>query len=243
MARAAGSNTLDGVKLPWQKADDSTSDAADADGSAAADTVDENGVDALAKPAQTPGKGRPTPSRREAQGRKRGPVAPAPMTRAEARARKKELRNSMTKEERKAASAERRTQANERRELMMQGDERYLPVRDKGPVKAYVRDLIDAKRHISTMFIPFAVAVMVFMFVTVNMPQLAGIPMLILLFMIVVMAIEGILTGRRINNRVRERWPDTTETGFRLGWYAFMRTTQLRRMRIPRPRVEPGDAV
>lgn len=236
----AGSNTLDGVKLPWQKADDSTSEAAE---SAAADTVDETAADPTAKPAQTAGKGRPTPSRREAQGRKRGPVAPAPMTRAEARARKRELRNSMSKEERKAAAAQRRTQANERRELMMEGDERYLPARDKGPVKAYVRDLVDAKRHISTMFIPFAVAVMVFMFVTVNRPELAGIPMLILLVMVAVMAIEGILTGRRVNNRVRERWPDTTETGFRLGWYAFMRSTQLRRMRIPRPQVKPGDAV
>ena len=47
-------------------------------------TVDESAADPLAKPAQTAGKGRPTPSRREAQGRKRGPVAPAPMTRAEA---------------------------------------------------------------------------------------------------------------------------------------------------------------
>lgn len=228
------------MKLPWQKADDTTSEAADADDSASAD---ETAAENLAKPVQTPGKGRPTPSRREAQGRKRGPVAPAPMTRAEARARRKELKNSMSKEERKAASAERRTQANERRELMMQGDERYLPIRDKGPVKAYVRDLVDAKRHVSTLFIPLAVVVMVFMFVTVNIPELAGIPMLILLVMVIVMAIEGVLTGRRINNRVRERWPDTTETGFRLGWYAFMRTTQLRRMRIPRPRVKPGDAV
>ena len=119
------------MKLPWQKADDSTSDAPD---SAAADTADEAATPSLEKPAQTPGKGRPTPSRREAQGRKRGPVAPAPMTRAEARARKKELRNSMSKEERKAAAAQRRTQANERRELMMEGDERYLPARDKGSV-------------------------------------------------------------------------------------------------------------
>ncbi|MET9327100.1 DUF3043 domain-containing protein [Tsukamurella sp. NPDC003166] len=228
------------MKLPWQKADDTTSEAADADGSA---SVDETAAENLAKPVQTPGKGRPTPSRREAQGRKRGPVAPAPMTRAEARARRKELKNSMSKEERKAASAERRTLANERRELMMQGDDRYLPIRDKGPVKAYVRDLIDAKRHVSTMFIPVAVAVMVFMLVTVNMPALAGIPMLLLLAMVIIMGVEGFLTGRRINNRVRERWPDTTETGFRLGWYAFMRTTQLRRMRIPRPRVKPGDAV
>lgn len=224
------------MKLPWQKAEESAPETADS-----ADTLE---VDTpAAKAAPTPGKGRPTPSRREAESRKRGPVAPAPQTRAEARARRKELKNSMSKEERKAASAERRSAANERRELMMQGDERYLPVRDRGPVKGLARDLVDSKRHIATMFIPIAVAVMVYMFVTVQSPTLSALAMPVLLVLIVVMGIEGYFTGRRVNKRVQEKFPESTETGFRLGWYAFMRSTQLRRMRIPRPRVKPGDAV
>ncbi|WP_019204201.1 DUF3043 domain-containing protein [Tsukamurella sp. 1534] len=228
------------MKLPWQKADDSNAETADsADGA----TAESGAAETASKPAQTPGKGRPTPSRREAEGRKRGPVTPAPQTRAEARARRKELKNSMSKEERKAAASERRTLAAERRELMMQGDERYLPVRDKGQEKAFVRDLVDAKRHISTMFIPIAVVIMVYMFVTVQSPTLSALAMPLLILLVIIMAVEGYFTGRRINNRVREKFPDTTEAGFRLGWYAFMRTTQLRRMRIPRPRVKPGDAV
>ncbi|MDP0399537.1 DUF3043 domain-containing protein [Tsukamurella strandjordii] len=228
------------MKLPWQKAEDTAPETAD---TAATGTADDDAAATAAKPTQTPGKGRPTPSRREAEGRKRGPVAPAPQTRAEARARRKELKSSMSKEERKAAAAERRAAANERRELMMQGDERYLPVRDQGPVKAMARDLVDSKRHIATMFIPIAVAVMVYMFITVQNPTLSALAMPILMVLIIVMGIEGFFTGRRVNKRVQEKYPETTETGFKLGWYAFMRSTQLRRMRIPRPRVSPGDAV
>ncbi|MEU2126712.1 DUF3043 domain-containing protein, partial [Nocardia niwae] len=42
----------------------------------------------------TAGKGRPTPKRRDAQGKRRGPVAPAPLTAKEARARRKAARGS-----------------------------------------------------------------------------------------------------------------------------------------------------
>ena len=53
-----------------------------------------------ARPGTAP-KGRPTPKRNEAS-RRRGPVAPAPMTSAEARRRRKELRGpKLSREERK----------------------------------------------------------------------------------------------------------------------------------------------
>ncbi|MDF0529911.1 DUF3043 domain-containing protein [Tsukamurella sp. 8F] len=228
------------MKLPWNK-----DDSAHVAESGAADdaAVDDYNADATGTPRHTPGKGRPTPSRREAENRRRGPVAPAPMTRREARQRRKETKPNLTKEQRREASSKRRSVAAERRELMMQGDERYLPVREKGPVKAFVRDLVDSRRYISTLFIPLALIVMVYMFVVIQNPVLSGLAMPILLVFVAIMAIEGFLVGRNINKKVYEKFPNTTEAGFRLGWYAFMRSTQLRRMRIPRPRVKPGDAV
>ena len=89
----------------------------------------------------TPGKGRATPKRREAEAKKRGPVAPPPRTTREAIKRNKVLRqqNPATKDERRAAT-------KERRERMMAGDEKYLLPRDRGPVKAYIRDLVDSDR-------------------------------------------------------------------------------------------------
>ncbi|QIS10869.1 DUF3043 domain-containing protein [Nocardia arthritidis] len=186
----------------------------------------------------TPGKGRPTPKRREAQGKRRGPVAPAPMTAKEARARRKAVRG--TREERKAASAERRAAAQDRRARMLAGEDKYLLPRDQGPVRAYVRDLVDARRNLVGLFMPMALVLILSMFVA---PALQTIVTLAMLVMMLFMIIEGVILGRIVNNRVRERYPDTTDAGFGLGWYAFVRASQIRKMRAPKPRVSPGEAV
>ena len=75
----------------------------------------------------TPSKGRATPKRREAEGKRRGPVAPPPRTMREAMKRNKELKKTNPN-----YKTERRAQAKERQRLMAEGDERYLMPRDKG---------------------------------------------------------------------------------------------------------------
>lgn len=184
------------------------------------------------------GKGRPTPKRRDAEGKRRGPVAPAPMTAKEARARRKA--NKGSKEDRKVAASERRANAQERRARMLAGDDKYLLPRDKGPVRAYVRDIIDARRNLVGLFMPLALVLIMAMFVS---PQLQAIITLAMLVMMVFMAGEGVYLGRLVNNRVRARFPDTPDGGFKLGWYAFVRASQIRKLRAPKPRVGPGDAI
>lgn len=186
----------------------------------------------------TVGKGRPTPKRRDAEGRRRGPVAPAPMTSKEARARRKANRGS--KADRKAAAAERRAASQDRRARMLAGEDKYLLPRDKGPVRAFVRDVVDARRNLVGLFMPMALVLILSMFAA---PELQSIVTLAMLVMMAFMVAEGFLLGRVVNNRVRERFPDTADTGFRLGWYAFVRASQMRKMRAPKPRVGPGDAV
>src|SRR5262249_22641460 len=107
------------------------SGAADSELAPVAETEPEQ--DEVAHRARTGGQGRPPPTRREAEGRKRGPAPPPPRTQREAAAR---MRG--TKEERRAEAAQ-------RRERMLAGDERYLSSRDRGPVRAYVRDLVDSR--------------------------------------------------------------------------------------------------
>nr|WP_246372418.1 DUF3043 domain-containing protein [Gordonia humi] len=191
------------------------------------------------KPKQTPGKGRPTPKRREAENKRRGPVAPPPATRAEARARRKSLKQSMTKDERKQISNERREKRLEQREKMMAGDEKYLMARDKGPVRKMARDIVDSRRNFAGLFMPFAVLLIV----GIMIPSIAGIMNLLLLAFVVFMAIDSVFLGRTVNKRVRERYPDTQDGGFKLGWYSFSRAMQLRMMRAPKPVVKPGDKV
>jgi hypothetical protein len=193
-------------------------------------------------PAGTPGKGRPTPKRREAQARRRGPVAPAPMTAKEARARKRAERG--TREQRKQASADRRAAAAERRERMAAGDERYLLPKDKGPVRAYVRDLVDSRRSLVGMFMPLAVVLLIVLYGGMVFGKSAQLFVtLVMVIMMIFMAGDGLLLGRMVNKRARERFPKHTERPLSLGWYAFVRASQLRRLRLPKPRVSLGDTV
>lgn len=177
----------------------------------------------------TPSKGRPTPKRREAEGRRRGPVPPPPKTRREA------LRRMRANKE------ERRRLAAIRRERMMAGDDRYLLPRDRGPVRAYVRDLVDSRRNITGLFMPLAVLVFVSLLIPSLIVQYYA--SLVTMAMFIVMIIEGIVLGNIVVRRVRKKFPDARDRGLALGWYAFTRATQLRRLRVPRPRVRPGDKV
>ncbi len=150
-------------------------------------------------PQATAPKGRPTP-RRDA-GRK-GPVAPAPMTSSEARARRKSIGGpKLSREERRQQSSARRAQMAERRERMMAGDERYLLTRDQGPVRRYVRDIVDARRNVLGLFMPSALGLMFFMFAVPQLQLYVSPAMLVLM---AVMALDGL-----------HPWPQGRPTGRR----------------------------
>lgn len=231
------SNSLVGVKFLRRGDASKTDDLADQTSGAPAG---ESGgsADTSDRVAATAGKGRPTPKRRDAEGKRRGPVAPAPLTSKEARARRKATRGSRT--ERKAAAADRRAAAADRRARMLAGEDKYLLPRDRGPVRAYVRDLVDARRNLVGLFMPLALVLILTMFLT---PAVQAYVTLAMLVMMVFMVGEGFLIGRTINKRVQERYPDDTSSSWSLGWYAFVRASQIRRMRAPKPRVSPGDSV
>ena len=116
-------------------------------------------------------KGRPTPKRNEARrNARKGPVAPAPMTAAEARARRKTLAGpKLSREERRAERTASRARMTDRRERMMAGDEAYLLPRDQGPVRRYVRDVVDSRRNVLGLFMPSTLGLLFIMF---GVPQL-----------------------------------------------------------------------
>src|SRR5690242_19206596 len=57
-----------------------------------------------------------------------------------------------TKEARALARQKRTQDAAERRQGMAAGDDKYLTVRDRGPVRRYVRDVVDARRNVGSLF-------------------------------------------------------------------------------------------
>ena len=178
--------------------------------------------------AVTPGKGRPTPKRREAEARRRGPVAPPPRTQREA------LRRS------RGSKEVRRAERAERREKMLAGtDDRFLLPRDRGPVRAYVRDLVDSRRNLMGLFVPLAAVVLVS--ILIPSPVLQNYVSLATMAMLMMIVVEGVMLGRYVTRRVRLKFPSAKDSGLGLGWYAFTRATMMRRFRAPRPRVKYGE--
>jgi hypothetical protein len=163
------------------------------------------------------------------------------MTSSEARARRKSLAGpKLSREERREQSSVRRSQMADRREHMMAGDERYLLSRDQGPVRRYARDIVDARRNVLGLFMPSALALLFIMFAV---PQLQFYMSPAMLVLMAVMALDGFILGRKVARRVDEKFPENTESRWKIGLYAASRASQMRRMRAPRPQVKHGASV
>lgn len=173
-------------------------------------------------------KGHATPKRREAEGKRRGPVPPPPRTQREAAKRARG-----NKDERRKAAAD-------RRERMMAGDDSVLMPRDRGPVRGYVRDVVDSRRHLMGAFMPLVLVVFVTTLIRDPVVQQYG--TLACMVLLLTMLFEGTILGRAVNKRVRAKYPDAKDKPLSLGWYAFTRAMQIRKLRAPRPRVTPKDA-
>ncbi|MDO5669093.1 MAG: DUF3043 domain-containing protein [Corynebacterium sp.] len=232
------------MKLPWQKSEASSP----AEPAATPEvTTTEQPEQPLPK-GYTPPKGRPTPKRREAE-IERGVIRDrtAPRSQAQASAQRKELKKSMSKQEWKEYKAKERAESRKQQQqvqkAMDDGDERYLLPRDQGVERRFVRDWVDSRRFINNWVLPVALGLLVIMFIGTFAPTFANIMSLIAMALMVVFFIEGMWAGMAANKAVRERFPETTATGFGLGFYTYSRMTQPRKWRSPKPRVAVGDKV
>jgi len=228
---------LAGVNLLGRKKDNPPPDDAEAADDVEATADSDSGTKASRATAP---KGRPTPKRDSS--RRRGPIAPAPMTTAEARRRRKELRGpKLSRDERREDKVAKRAAMSERRERMMAGDDAYLLPRDKGPVRALARDIVDARRvSVLGLFMPAALGLI---FIMLAVPQVQYYISPAMLILMGIMIVDGLFLGRKVNRLVDDKYPDHTEGGWKLGFYAASRASQLRRMRAPRPRVNRGEKV
>ncbi|WP_225831053.1 DUF3043 domain-containing protein [Streptomyces sp. NK08204] len=166
-------------------------------------------------------KGRPTPKRSEAQSQRRS-LAVTPANRKEAAKRQRE---------------ERRLELQRQRLALAGGDERYLPLRDKGPVRKFARDWVDARFNVAEFFLPLAVVILVL--TVVRVPQVQTIALLMWLIVIVLIVLDAAVSGFRLKKRLAERFPDRERKGAVA--YALMRSLQMRRLRLPKPQVKRGE--
>lgn len=169
------------------------------------------------------GKGHATPTRREAEA--------AARARAKAPRSRKEL-----------AAAERKTRSEssqKMRQALRSGDERYLPARDKGPVKRFIRDFVDSRVSFIDMLLP---VLLITMFLSYSGSQrLAGYANAILLGALLLVAVDVFTLRIRLRRELKRRFPEEPTKG--TTYYAVMRALQMKFMRLPKPRVKIGQAL
>lgn len=126
-----------------------------------------------------------------------------------------------------------------RREAMRRGDESALPARDRGPVRRFVRDYVDARRNVGGLFIPVGLPVIVLAYTRI--PLLVVLGFLGLWGFVVGIIIDSFLLVRGVRKQVAIRFPNESTQG--LSMYAITRAMQMRRLRMPAPRVTRGAKV
>ena len=168
-------------------------------------------------PASDAGKGRPTPSRKEREAANRRPIVVA--DRAEA----KRISREKDRVERAKANAG-----------YAAGDERYLPVKDRGAQRKWVRDYVDARLSAGEFVIPVMFLVIVVMYLPLDFISAYATVALIGYFALIV--VDSLVLGAIVTRRLGARYgADKVE---RVRWYAAMRALQLRMMRLPKPQVK-----
>jgi len=194
----------------------------DGAGDAGAAIPGDDGV--ASSPAITAGKGRPTPKRSDAERRRRRQPYTAPKDRKEAG---------------RATRDRQRADRGRRMEAVRRGEEWALPARDRGPVKALARDYVDSKRRLSEFYMYGLLVLLALVFVRTPVAQsiLDG----LVIVGVLIMLAEGTLIGRRVRALAAERLPGVSTRGVAL--YSAMRALQIRKLRMPRPRVNIGDKV
>jgi hypothetical protein len=143
--------------------------------------------------------------------------------------------------DRKEAARQERARMAKSRERarvgMANGEERFLPMRDRGPQRRFVRDFVDARFSIGELFMPFMLVLIVATFLPVAELQVYA--MLGMYVFILVMVFDVVLLGFLIRRKMADKFgKDKIERGLR--WYAAMRALQFRKLRLPKPQVKRG---
>jgi hypothetical protein len=181
------------------------------------ETVDETKARLAGAPT---GKGQPTPSRRVQEAANKRPLVP---------------------DDRKLAAKQARAKSAEARERarlgMAAGDDKYLPLRERGPQKRFARDYIDARFNVGEFMIPVMFLVILLTFFPDPMIQTYGILALWAFFLVAI--VDCVILGFILTKKVEAKFG--SDRAEKVRWYAAMRALQLRVMRLPKPQVKRGE--
>jgi hypothetical protein len=169
---------------------------------------------------------------------KKGEVTPK---RPAANRRAAEPKPANTKEARALARKKRQEDAAARRQGMAAGDDRYVMPRDRGPVRRYVRDVVDSRRNVGSLFLVALVVMLALSTPNIVYARIAS--NIVLLLFLLALVTDSVLLSRRVKRLVSAKFPKNTESWGGLYRYAIMRSISMRMMRMPKPRVKPGEQI
>jgi len=158
-------------------------------------------------------KDRPTPTRKEAEA-----------------ARRQRVRQQMTNRQSRQVAA-RQARADRMRTLAQ---------RDQSPEKALMRDYIDARLNLGEFLLPSVVVILAITLLGSYFPNIAILTTLAMYLFILAVFVDGFLMWRGFKRVLAERQPNAPTRGLLM--YGMTRSTQIRRFRLPPPRIKRGEA-
>jgi hypothetical protein len=156
-------------------------------------------------------KDRPTPSRREAEA-----------------ARRQRVNRTLTPKE------ARRLGSQQNREQRMRAEN----AREAAPEKALMRDFVDSRRSHGEFLLPSLVVILALSFLTVVYPTVSAVTTVLMYAFILAVLVDSYLMWRRFRKVLAQRMPGAPTRGLML--YGVNRAIQIRRFRLPAPRVKRG---
>lgn len=166
-----------------------------------------------------PGKGAPTPKRKDQEAARKRPLVP---------------------NDRKAArQAEKQAVMEQRakvRQALNTGEEKYLPVRDRGDRRRYIRDFVDARTSVGEFFMYAALLVVLLSFFNTYEARVISFFGFFVIFGLIVL--DAIWLRFQLKKRLTAKFGGL-ERGDTM--YAITRSIQIRRLRLPKPLVKRGQ--
>lgn len=165
-----------------------------------------------------------------------GKGAPTPKRRAQEAARRRPLVPNDRKEAKEANRAAQQAERLRMREALNTGEERYLPFRDKGPQRRFVRDFVDARWNLGEFLMIAALVFVLLSFIQTTTVQAS----VMLGFWVIILAVivDCVLLRRKLKKRVTAKFGEPNPGDL---WYGVTRALQLRRLRLPKPLVKRGQ--
>ncbi len=140
----------------------------------------------------------------------------------------------------KAARAKRDEAFARQQQAMVTGDDRWLPVRDKGRARRFARDYVDARWSLGELFLPIAFLILFVMVIGGQYPEVALTATFLMYLVIFGAIIDAFLMVYFLKKHLARRFTPAEIPPW-TGAYAFQRIFMLRRFRMPKPQNKRGE--